>query len=75
VGQIVRVLRNPSGGWSVQREGDAGAVSHHATQNEAIAEGRRIARGDSSKLIIHKVDGQIRDLYSYGHPHRRYTGW
>ena len=73
MGQAVHVLKNPSGGWSVRLDGTAEASSHHATQQEAIAEGRRIARGDQSRLFIHDKNGGIRDRFSYGTAPRRYT--
>ena len=54
------------GEWAVIGEGNARVTSIHRTQAEAIEAGRRIARAEQAELIIHRLDGRIRDRDSYG---------
>lgn len=58
------------GGWGVKRSGASKASSVHATQAEAIAAARQIARNQRTELYIHGRDGRIRERDSYGNdPH------
>lgn len=52
--------------WSVRRAGAARASGTFATQSEAIAEARRLARSQGAELYIHGRDGRIRERSSYG---------
>ena len=54
------------GGWAVRGEGNQRATSVHATQAEARGAGREIAINNSSELLIHNRQGQIRARNSYG---------
>lgn len=54
-------------GWNVSREGDAAALSHHTTQEEAIEAATDAARDARVELIVHGRDGQIRMRNSFGH--------
>lgn len=57
----------PSGDqWAVKREGADRASSLHATQSEAIEAGQHLARNNRTELVIHRLDGRIRDSDSYG---------
>ena len=73
MGQTIHVIKSPGGGWCVQLEGNEHALSSHATQQQAIAEGRRLARGGRSRLFIHAKNGDVRDRFTYGTAPRRYT--
>ena len=53
-------------GWAVRGAGNERATSIHATQAEATARAREIARNQESELFIHRPNGQIRDRDSYG---------
>ena len=75
MGQIVHVLRNAGGGWRVQLEGDEQPLSQHRSQLEAIAEGRRVARSEKSRLLIHAKDGWVRDRMTYDGVVRSYARW
>lgn len=61
----------PNGGkWSVRKAGASRASNTFATQQEAIARGREIARAQGTELYIHGLDGRIRERNSYGNdPH------
>jgi hypothetical protein len=53
-------------GWAVRGEGNTRDTSHHATQAEAAAAARQIARRQESEVLIHGRDGRIRERDSYG---------
>lgn len=54
-------------GWAVKGAGNQRATSAHDTQQHAIDAARNIARNQQSKLVIHRLDGCIRDKDSYGY--------
>ncbi len=54
------------GGWAVKGVGHERATSVHPTQKEAIDAARGRARNQESELVIHGVDGRIRNKDSYG---------
>jgi hypothetical protein len=54
------------GKWSVKVEGNDEPESVHATQAEAIDQGRGLAKGNKSELLIQGEDGKIRERDSYG---------
>ena len=54
------------GRWAVQSASGQRATALYDTQAEAIARGREIAINQSSELLIHRPNGQIRDRNSYG---------
>jgi len=57
-------------GWAVKSEGSSKASSVHSTQAEAITQGRKVAKNQSSELLIHGRDGRIRARDSHGNdPH------
>ncbi len=53
-------------GWAVRGEGNRRVTSVSQTQQDAIEQGRRIARNERSELVIHGRDGKIRDKDSFG---------
>ena len=54
------------GGWAVKGAGNDRATKVTRTQSQAIKIGRNIAINQSSELVIHRVDGKIRNKNSYG---------
>ena len=52
--------------WIVMGEGNKKATKKFDTQKEAIEYGRKIAINQQAELVIHGVDGRIRDKDSYG---------
>lgn len=60
--------------WAVRRENDNDPVSTHATQAEAEQAGRTLAQRESSELLVHGQDGQIRDRSTYGNDPRNVPG-
>lgn len=60
------VVKNPGGGWSVKKGGASRATKVYRTQEEAIKQGRDIARTQKAELYIHGRDGRIREKDSYG---------
>jgi hypothetical protein len=60
--------------WAVRRENDNDPVSTHATQAEAEQAGRTLAQRESSELLVHGKDGQIRDRSTYGNDPRNVPG-
>ena len=53
-------------GWAVRGEKNKRDTSHHSTQKDAINAARDIAINQKSEVVIHGVDGKIRDKDSYG---------
>jgi hypothetical protein len=52
--------------WAVIVEGKPTPVSTHRTQELARQTAVPIAKGRKSEVVIHGVDGKIRDSDSYG---------
>jgi len=61
----------PNGGrWSVRKAGASRASGTYGTQEEAIAQAKKIAKNQKTELYIHGRDGRIRGRNSYGNdPH------
>jgi len=56
--------------WGVRGAGNDRLTSTHKTQTEAIKAAREIAINQKSEVVIHGLDGKIRDKDSYGNdPH------
>ena len=53
-------------GWAVRGEGNERSTSVHDTQQQAIDRAKSIAKNQSSEVVIHGRNGQIRDKDSYG---------
>ncbi|MBX6426928.1 MAG: DUF2188 domain-containing protein [Variibacter sp.] len=60
------VIPNPKGGWSVRQSGAARATRTFATQDAALRFAKRVARQEHADLYIHRRDGTIREVESYG---------
>ncbi len=58
------------GKWAIRRSGSTKVTKKFDRQQDAIREGRKIARNQGADLYIHGRDGQIWDINSYGQdPH------
>lgn len=55
-----------NGEWRVIGEGNSRATKKFATQKVAIDYGRKVAINQQAELVIHGVNGRIRDKDSYG---------
>lgn len=60
------VVSNPSGGWSVKREGAVRASRTFPTQGEAVAYGIHVIQKIKGELVIHRKDGTILSKNGYG---------
>ncbi|MGN8197910.1 DUF2188 domain-containing protein [Salinisphaera sp. RV14] len=58
-GKKHHVLRNPSGGWSVKKEGSARASGKFATQKEAIEAAKAISQKQGTRVVVHDRNGRI----------------
>lgn len=54
------------GNWKVKQEGAQRSSGNFDTQAEAIARARELAIKQQKELLIHGVDGKIRQKNSYG---------
>ena len=54
------------GRWGIKGEGNSRLTSTFDRQSDAIAAARQISRNQSSELIIHGRNGQIRERDSHG---------
>ncbi len=59
------VVKTPSG-WGVKGDNNTRVTRNFDTQKEAISKAREIAINQKSEVVIHRVDGKIRDKNSYG---------
>jgi hypothetical protein len=60
------VIRDKDGEWRVKRTGAERADSVHRNKDEAVGRARELARKQvSAEVIIHGVDGRIRDAHNY----------
>ena len=66
MGKNQHVTPHPAGGWQVKGEGNSKATVRTSTQKEAIDRARAISRNQGSELVIHRLDGMIRDKDSHG---------
>jgi len=57
---------NRSEGWAVKGEGNSRATHILSTQKEAFEVARIIANNQGGDVIIHGLNGQIRDRNTYG---------
>lgn len=66
MGKNQHVTPHPAGGWQVKREGNSKATVRTSTQKEAIDRARAISKNQGSELVIHRLNGMIRDKDSHG---------
>lgn len=60
------VTKRSDGGWQVRGEGNSRATVVTKTQREAISKARDIAINQRSEVVIHGVNGRIRNKNIYG---------
>jgi len=66
MGKNQHVVPHPNGGWQVKGEGNNRATVRTSTQRQAAEIARNIATNQSSEVVIHRPNGQIREKNSYG---------
>jgi len=66
MGKNQHVTPHPAGGWQVKGEGNSKATVRTSTQKESIDRARAISRNQGSELVIHRLNGMIRDKDSHG---------
>ena len=67
MGKNQHVTPHPEGGWQVKGEGNSRATVRTSTQKEAIDRARSISQNQEAlELVIHRMNGQIRDNDSHG---------
>lgn len=66
MGRNQHVIPHPDGGWQVKGEGNTRATVRTLTQKEAINRARVISQNQGSELVIHRMNGQIREKDSHG---------
>lgn len=66
MGKNQHVVPRGEHGWAVLGAGNQRDTSHHHTQEEARLAAREIAMNQKSEVLVHGVNGQIRQKNSYG---------
>lgn len=66
MGKNQHVTPHPNGGWQVKGAGNKKATVITSTQSKAKNIARSIAINNKSELIVHGVNGRIREKNSYG---------
>ena len=66
MGKNQHVTHRPDGNWQVKGAGNSKATVITSTQREAIKIATDIARNQKSELVVHGLDGRIREKNSYG---------
>ena len=66
MGKNQHVTHRPDGNWQVKGAGNSKATVITSTQKEAIKIATNIARNQKSELVVHGLDGKIREKNSYG---------
>jgi hypothetical protein len=60
------VIPDPDGGWSVRKGGSAQASKHFETKKRAVSSAQEMSNRTSFELVIHRNDGTIERIDSYG---------
>ncbi|MFL5349227.1 MAG: DUF2188 domain-containing protein [Hyalangium sp.] len=60
------VYESSTGNWVNKVMVHGEVFSRHATKEEAVEKGRRLAMGNKSEHVIHNMDGTIGKRNSYG---------
>ena len=66
MGKNQHVTHRPDGNWQVKGAGNTRATIITTTQKEAIKIATDIAKNQKSELLIHGLNGRIREKNSYG---------
>ena len=64
--QNLHVTPHKNGGWQVKGAGNTRASACTTTQAQAIEIAREMALKNKSEVVIHGLDGRIREKNSYG---------
>ncbi|WP_422359324.1 DUF2188 domain-containing protein [Reichenbachiella sp.] len=62
----IHVLTSSNGNWAVKKEGALLASKIASTQKDAIRQARELAIANKSEMLVHGIDGKIRQKNSYG---------
>ena len=73
MGKDQHVTTHPKG-WQVKGEGNSKATAVTATQAESEKIARQIAKTQKSEVVIHGINGKIRDKKSYWNDPREIKG-
>jgi uncharacterized protein YdaT len=65
MGKNQHVTKHPGGGWQVKGAGNEKATKVTDTQKQSIDVAKVIAKHQKSEVVIHGMDGRIRDKDSY----------
>lgn len=65
-GNSHHVVTNPSGGWSVRKDGSERAIRNFDSKYSAIDFGKKVSRNACSELVIHRKDGTIQSKFIEG---------
>lgn len=60
------VVPAPRGGWNIVKGGSLRASKHFQRKQDAIARAKEISKRQGTDLVIHKKDGTIENVASYG---------
>ncbi len=66
MGKNQHVTKHSGGGWQVKGAGNGKATVVTDTQTQAIKAAIPIAKNNKSEVVIHGINGKIRDKDSYG---------
>ena len=66
MGKNQHVVPRGEHGWAVLGAGNQRDTSHYPTQEKARLAAREIAMNQKSEVLVHGVNGQIRQKNSYG---------
>ena len=66
MGKNQHVTHRPDGNWQVKGAGNSKATVVTSPPRDAIKVATRIARNQKSEMLIHRLDGTIREKNSYG---------
>jgi hypothetical protein len=68
------VIPDPNGGWVVKKGGSERASKRFDTKSDAVEWGRQTSRNQGSDFVVHKQDGRIERMDSYGRDPRPLRG-
>ena len=66
MGNQIHVTKRPDGNWAVEQEGAQRASAVFETQSQARERAIEIAKNQEKEVVVHGVNGKIREKNSYG---------
>lgn len=66
MGKNIHVVKSKSGNWSAKQEKAQRSSGNFNTQKEATQRAIQIAKNNNQEVVIHSVNGKIRQKNSYG---------